>query len=71
LYFSPAPLHIFVATILFALLSLDGLWRALRVPREAIRSGARIRSLPVSSACVVFTLFLLSWHLIGLRLWAP
>src|SRR5581483_2264253 len=62
---------IFVGTILFALLSLCGLWLVLRVPREEIRPGVRIHSLLVSSACVVFTLFLWSWHLIGLRLWAP
>lgn len=62
---------IFVGTILFALLSVCGLWLALRVPREEIRAGVRFHSLLVSSACVVLTLFLLSWHLIGLRLWAP
>ena len=62
---------IFAGTILFALLSLCGLWLAVRVPRGEIRSGVRIHSLLVSLACVVLTAFFASWHLLGLRVWAP
>jgi CubicO group peptidase (beta-lactamase class C family) len=62
---------IYAGTILFALLSLFGLWLAVRVPRDEIRKGVRIHSLLVSLACCVLTAFFASWHLIGLRIWAP
>lgn len=62
---------IFLGTILFAFLSLFGLWLAVRVPRNEIRNSVRIHSLLVSVACCVLTAFFASWHLIGLRLWAP
>jgi CubicO group peptidase (beta-lactamase class C family) len=62
---------IFAGTILFALLSLAGLWLAVRVPRSEIRRGVRIHSLLVSLACVTLTVFFASWHLLGLRVWAP
>jgi CubicO group peptidase (beta-lactamase class C family) len=62
---------IFAGTILFALLSLVGLWLAVRVPRSEIRRGVRIHSLLVSLACVTLTAFFASWHLLGLRVWAP
>jgi CubicO group peptidase (beta-lactamase class C family) len=62
---------IFAGTILFALLSLVGLWLAVRVPRSEIRRDVRIHSLLVSLACVVLTVFFASWHLLGLRVWAP
>jgi CubicO group peptidase (beta-lactamase class C family) len=61
---------IYMATILFALLSLLGLVLALRVPKAEIHRGVRIHSLLVSLACCVVTLFFASWGLIGLRLWA-
>jgi hypothetical protein len=61
---------IYAATILFALLSLLGLVLALRVPKAEIHPGVHIHSLLVSLACCVITLFLASWGLIGLRLWA-
>jgi len=61
---------IYMATILFALLSLLGLVLALRVPKTEIHPGVRIHSLLVSLACCVVTLFFASWGLIGLRLWA-
>lgn len=61
---------IYAATILFALLSLLGLVLALRVPKAEIHPGVRIHSLVVSLACCVVTLFLASWGLIGVRLWA-
>jgi Beta-lactamase len=61
----------FAATVLFAFLSLISLWLAVRVPREEIHPGIRVYSLLVSLACCMVTIFLSSWHLIGLRLWAP
>jgi len=64
-------LTIFAGTILFALLSLFGLWLAVNVPRSEIRNGVRIHSLWVSLACCVLTVFFASWHLLGLRIWAP
>jgi hypothetical protein len=51
-------------------LSIVGLVLVLRVPREEIHCAVRIHSLLVSSACCVLTGFLLSWHLVALRLWA-
>ena len=62
---------IFAGTILFALLSLFGLWLAVQVPRSEIRRAVRVHSLLVSLACCVLTIFLASWHLLGLRVWAP
>jgi len=61
---------IFLATILFPLLSLTGLVLALRVPKETINRGVRLHSLVVSLACCVVAAFLASWGLLGLRLWA-
>ena len=62
---------IFLGTFFFPLLSILGLFLVLRVPKEEIHRGVRIYSLLVSSACCVLTGFLLSWHLLALRLWAP
>jgi len=62
---------IFLGTFFFPILSVVGLALVLRVPKEEIHRGVRIHSLLVSSACCVITGFLLSWHLLGLRLWAP
>ena len=61
---------IFAVSILFPLLSLYGLLLAVRVPKNEIQAGARLHSLLVALACCVVTLFIASWHLIGLRLWA-
>lgn len=61
---------IFLGTFFFPLLSIIGLVLVLRVPRDEIHRGVRIHSLLVSSACCVITGFLLSWHLLALRLWA-
>jgi len=61
---------IYMATILFAFLSLLGLVLALRVPKAEIHPGVRIHSLLVSIACCVLAAFFASWGLIGLRLWA-
>ncbi|MGC1620637.1 MAG: serine hydrolase domain-containing protein [Candidatus Acidiferrum sp.] len=62
---------IFALSILFPLLSLYGLLLAVRVPKSEINAAARIHSFLVSLACCVLTIFIASWHLIGLRLWAP
>jgi hypothetical protein len=62
---------IFVCSLLFPLFSVVGLLLAVRVPKTEIHTGTRIHSLLVSMACCVVTLFIASWHLIGLRLWAP
>jgi hypothetical protein len=61
---------VFLATLLFALLSLVGLFLAVRVPKTEIHNGVRIHSLLVSLACCIVTIFFSAWHLIGLRLWA-
>ena len=61
---------IYLATLLFAFLSLLGLVLALRVPKAEIHTGVRIHSLLVSLACCVIAVFFASWGLIGLRLWA-
>ncbi len=62
---------IFLGTFFFPILSVVGFVLVLRVPKEEIHRGVRIHSLLVSSACCVLTGFLLSWHLLALRLWAP
>ena len=61
---------IYMATIVFALLSLLGVALAVRVPKTEINRAVRIHSLLVSLACCVAALFFASWGLIGLRLWA-
>ena len=67
---NPWTAGIFLGTSFFPLLSILGLVLVLRVPKEEIHRGVRIHSLLVSSACCVLTGFLLSWHLLALRLWA-
>ena len=67
---NPWTAGIFLGTLFFPLLSILGLVLVLRVPKEEIHRGVRIHSLLVSSACCVLTGFLLSWHLLALRLWA-
>lgn len=62
---------IFLGTFFFPILSVIGLVLVLRVPKEEIHRGVRIHSLLVSSACCLLTGFFWSWHLLGLRLWAP
>jgi CubicO group peptidase (beta-lactamase class C family) len=68
--FNPWTAGIFLGTFFFPLLSILGLVLVLRVPKEEIHRGVRIHSLLVSSACCVVTGFLLSWHLLAVRLWA-
>jgi CubicO group peptidase (beta-lactamase class C family) len=62
---------IFLGTFFFPLLSIAGLILALRVRKDEIHRGVRIHSLLVSCACSVLTGFLVSWHLLALRFWAP
>jgi len=62
---------IFALSVLFPLLSLYGLFLAVRVPKSEIHAGTRIHSLLVALACCVVTVFIASWHIIGLRLWTP
>jgi len=62
---------IFALSMLFPLLSLYGLLLSVRVRRSEIHGGTRVHSLLVALACCVLTLFIASWHMVGLRLWAP
>ncbi|HKN75584.1 MAG TPA: serine hydrolase domain-containing protein [Candidatus Acidoferrum sp.] len=62
---------IFAFSLLFPLLSLYGLFLAVRVPKAEIHNCTRVHSLLVALACCVVTVFIASWHVIGLRLWAP
>ncbi|HKD51831.1 MAG TPA: serine hydrolase domain-containing protein [Candidatus Acidoferrum sp.] len=62
---------IWVMTIAFVVLSLAGLVLAVSVPKAEMHNVERIYALLVSSACCLITLFLSSWHLIGLRVWKP
>ena len=68
--FSLWSLLFFLGTIVFAALSLIGLYLAVTVPRTEIHRAIRIHSLLVSLACCILTIFLASWHLFALRLWA-
>jgi hypothetical protein len=52
-------------------LPLLGLLLATSVPREEIHKAVRIHSLLVSLACCVVTVFMSSWGLLAVRLWAP
>ena len=62
---------IFVLSLLFPLLSLYSLLLAVRVPKPEIHNATRLHSLLVALACCILTVFVASWHLIGLRLWTP
>jgi CubicO group peptidase (beta-lactamase class C family) len=62
---------IFTLSLLFPILSLYGLFLAVRVPKKEINNGTRVHSLLVALACSLVTIFIASWHIIGLRLWAP
>lgn len=65
------PAVVFAGSLLFAVLSVVGLLLALLVPKSEINAGVRMHSLLVSLACCTVAAFMTSWHLIGLRLWAP
>jgi len=62
---------IFVLSLLFPLLSLYGLFLTVRVPKNEIHNGTRVHSLLVALVCCIVAIFIASWHVIGLRLWAP
>jgi len=62
---------VFLGTLLFPVLSLLGLLLAASVPREEIHKAVRMHSLLVSLACCVVTVFMSSWGLLAVRLWAP
>jgi CubicO group peptidase (beta-lactamase class C family) len=62
---------IFILSVLFPLLSLYALFLAVRVPKTEIHNATRLHSLLVALACCVLTVFIASWHLVGLRLWTP
>jgi CubicO group peptidase (beta-lactamase class C family) len=62
---------IFILSVLFPLLSLYALFLAVRVPKTEIHNATRLHSLLVALACCVLTVFVASWHLVGLRLWTP
>jgi CubicO group peptidase (beta-lactamase class C family) len=61
----------FLLSLLFPLLSLIGLLLTIRVPKNEINTATRIHSLLVALACCVVTVFVASWHFIGLRIWTP
>ena len=62
---------IFILSVLFPLLSLYALFLAIRVPKTEIHNATRLHSLLVALACCILTVFVASWHLVGLRLWTP
>jgi CubicO group peptidase (beta-lactamase class C family) len=68
---NPWTLGIFLATLLFPLLSVLGLLLARGVPREEIHKGVRIHSLLVSLACCLVAAYLASWGWVAVRPWAP
>lgn len=61
---------IFLGTTLFLVLSLLGVVLALRVPKSEIRAGVRVHSLLVSLACCFVAIYLASWGVFAVRLWA-
>ncbi|HKW56141.1 MAG TPA: serine hydrolase domain-containing protein [Candidatus Acidoferrum sp.] len=61
---------VFLSSLLFPAFAFFGLFLALRVPKAEIHHAVRIHSLLVALACCTLAVFLFSWHLIGLRLWA-
>ena len=61
----------FVLSLLLPLLSFIALFLTIRVPKNEINGATRIHSLLVALACCVVTVFVASWHFIGLRIWAP
>ena len=64
-------LIVFTGTAVFAPLSLFALLLAVAIPRSEVHRAVRIHSLIVSLACCTVAVFLASWHLLALRLWAP
>ena len=67
---SPASVSYFIGTLLFAALTLFALFRTVRSPEPVFGSKVRIHSALVSVACFITLVYLWSYGLIGLRLWA-
>jgi len=63
-------IQFFVATLLFAALSIYSLFLAIRSFRKPVKTFARVYAFVVSLSCVGMTIFLSFWGIIGLRLWA-
>jgi hypothetical protein len=63
-------IQFFVATLLFATLSIYSLFNAIRSFRKPVKTFARVYALIVSLSCVGMTIFFYYWGIIGLRLWA-
>ena len=57
-------------TLLFAILSVVGFVLAIRSLGYPMNRAARLHSLAVAFACVVWTVYLGYWGMIGLRFWA-
>ncbi len=67
---SPRNVVFFVATLLFAVLSVLSLFTSWRSFFKPVKAPARIYAIVLSSACLGATMYLGYWGLIGLRLWA-
>jgi CubicO group peptidase (beta-lactamase class C family) len=63
-------IHLFVATLLFAALSIYSLFLAIIGFWKPVKTLARVYALVVSLSCVGMTIFFSYWGIIGLRLWA-
>ena len=67
---SLANIQFFIATLIFAALSLYSLFLAVRSFRKPVKKFARCYALVVSFSCIGMTIFFGYWNVIGLRLWA-
>ena len=67
---SLANIQFFIATLLFAALSLYSLFLAIRSFKKEVNKFARIYAFAVSLSCIGMTIFFSYWGIIGLRLWA-
>ena len=67
---SLANIQFFIATLIFAALSLYSLFLAVRSFRKPVKKFARCYALVVSFSCIGMTIFFGYWNIIGLRLWA-
>lgn len=63
-------IQFFVATLLFAVLSIYSIFPAIRSFWKPVKTFARVYALIVSLSCVGMTIFFSCWGIIGLRLWA-
>jgi CubicO group peptidase (beta-lactamase class C family) len=58
-----------VATIVFALASIESVWAVWRTPRTLVRPGVRRFSLAVAVALMIATIYFAYWGVIGMRTW--